>query len=126
MIKPVRHRSATTVIALVLLAACEAGRVEPGGEEQVGAQVGEMLYRDGLMAVPEVNARMREAVLAIDRDGLPADSVLGGLHDWLVAWSTEHPDRIAHARSSRPPGEPGIPRSLADAPPADRSRATVP
>lgn len=105
-----RHRAVITAIVLSLLAACERDHAEPGRAEPAGARVGEMLYRDGLMAVPEVNARMREAVLAIDRDGLPADSVLSAFRDWLVKWSAENPDRMVRARSSLPPGEPGLRR----------------
>lgn len=105
MMKRAGQRFVTLGIVLSLLAACERGGRE---EDAVGAQLGEMLYRDGLMAVPEVNVRMREAVLAIDRDGLPADSVLGAFRDWLVVWAVEHPDRMVSARNSLPPGAPGV------------------
>jgi hypothetical protein len=104
-----RQRLGTTAIVLSLLAACERGGVEPGREEPAGARVGEMLYRDGLMAVPEVNARMREAVLAIDRDGLPADSVLADLEQWLDTWAAAHPQEVAGARAAVPAGNPGQP-----------------
>lgn len=104
-----RHRAVTTAIVLSLLAACERDHAEPGRAEPAGARVGEMLYRDGLMAVPEVNARMREAVLAIDRDGLPADSVLADLEQWLDTWAAAHPEDVSGARAAVPAGNPGQP-----------------
>jgi hypothetical protein len=103
------RRLATTVIVLSLLPACQRDGVEPRWEEPVGARVGEMLYGDGLMAVPEVNARVREAVLAIDRDGLPADSVLADLEQWLDTWAAAHPQDVSGARAAVPAGNPGQP-----------------
>ena len=68
------------------------------------ARVSELLYGRNLIADPQVNAKMNEYVLAVSRDGVPADSVMPEFHRWLAGWVRAHPDRVAAARLQ--PGSP--------------------
>ena len=65
---------------------------------EASARVSELLYGRNLIADPQVNARMNEYVLAVSRDGVPADSVMPEFHRWLEAWARDHPHRVAAAR----------------------------
>jgi hypothetical protein len=101
------RRAGTTLGAAVLLclAACgPAGPPPAVSREAAAARVGERLYAENLIADPEVAARVRRAVAAIDRDGAAPDSVLPGLHGWLEGWVARHPDRAARARLMPGPG----------------------
>ena len=70
--------------------------------KEASARVSELLYDRNLIADPEVNARVNEYVLAVSRDGVPADSVMPELHQWLARWAEAHPDRVASARLAKP------------------------
>ena len=65
---------------------------------EASARVSELLYRQNLIADPQVNAEMNEYVLAVSRDGVSVDSVMPEFHRWLAAWARAHPDRVAAAR----------------------------
>jgi hypothetical protein len=70
---------------------------------EASAQVSVLLYQQGLVSDPEVNAKMNEYVLAVSRDGVPVDSVMPEFHHWLEAWARAHPDRAAAARLAPAP-----------------------
>ena len=88
--------------ACLVLSGCAAERRT--GEDELlapadaSARVSELLYGRNLIADPQVNAKMNEYVLAVSRDGIPADSVMPEFHRWLDAWVRAHPDRAAAAR----------------------------
>lgn len=93
-------RGILLLLAWVLAGAGCAGR-DAGSAlppDAAAARVGELLYTENLIADPEVNARVRESITAVDGDGVPADSVLPGLYTWLERWVEEHPDRAERAR----------------------------
>ncbi|HEX6369796.1 MAG TPA: hypothetical protein VF006_12830 [Longimicrobium sp.] len=65
---------------------------------EASARVTELLYGQNLIADPQVNAKMNEYVLAVSRDGVPADAVMPEFHRWLAGWTRARPDRVAAAR----------------------------
>jgi hypothetical protein len=98
---------------IVVLAGCrsdEAKRTAPGEavssrgaatkepDHVVSARVNDLLYSEGLITNAEVNARMNREILAVDRDGAAADSVLREFDGWLDAWAGSHPDEVGRAR----------------------------
>lgn len=90
---------------MLVLAGC-AGEAREAGRERLppseaSARVTDLLYGRNLIADPQVNAKMNEYVLAVSRDGVPADSVMPEFHRWLAAWARDHPDRVAAARLAR-------------------------
>lgn len=98
----VRPRWGVRLAACLVLTGCGAeGRT---GEDELlapadaSAAVSELLYGRNLVADPQVNAKMNEYVLAVSRDGAPADSVMPEFHRWLAGWARAHPDRVAAAR----------------------------
>ena len=97
-----RCRVGWRVLGLLVLAGCAGEGGKAGGETlppaEASARVTELLYGQNLVADPQVNAKMNEYVLAVSRDGAPADSVLPEFHRWLEAWARTHPDRVAAAR----------------------------
>ena len=88
--------------AAAVLAGCAGDGREAGGEglppTEASVRVTELLYGQNLVADPQVNAKMNEYVLAVSRDGVPADSVMPEFHRWLAAWARAHPDRVAAAQ----------------------------
>jgi hypothetical protein len=90
------------LLACLALAACGADAKREDDRllapAEASARVSELLYGRNLIADPEVNARMNEYVLAVSRDGVPADSVMPEFHRWLARWARAHPDRVAAAR----------------------------
>ncbi|HKP77469.1 MAG TPA: hypothetical protein VJT67_18200 [Longimicrobiaceae bacterium] len=91
-------------IVWLAVAGCE-GRREGAvrlAPEEASERVSELLYERNLIADPEVNAKVNQYVLAVSRDGVPADSVMPELHQWLAAWARAHPDRVASARLLQP------------------------
>lgn len=106
LVKP--HRWIPFLAACAALCGC-AGEGRGGGAEllppaEASARVSELLYGRNLIVDPQVNAKMNEYVLAVSRDGVPADSVMPEFHRWLAAWARAHPDRVASARLQ--PGSP--------------------
>lgn len=97
-----RGRGVLPVLALLAIAGCVGEGREAGGETlppaEAAARVTELLYGQNLVADSQVNAKMNEYVLAVSRDGVPADSVMPEFHRWLAAWVRAHPDRVAAAR----------------------------
>lgn len=97
-----RRHGVLRVLALLVLAGCAGEEREAGGETlppaEASARVTELLYGRNLIADPQVNAKMNEYVLAVSRDGVPADSVIPEFYRWLAAWARAHPDRAAAAR----------------------------
>ncbi len=97
-------------LVLLMLSACAGEGRGPIGEmlppAEAAARVTKLLYGQNLIADPQVNEKMNEYVLAVSRDGVPADSVMPEFHRWLVAWVRAHPDRAAAARlePGPPPG----------------------
>jgi hypothetical protein len=88
-------------VGILVLAACGQGgegdgRVLPPAE--ASARVSELLYGLNLISDRQVNAKMNEYVLALSRDGIPADSVMPEFHRWLEDWARAHPERVASAR----------------------------
>lgn len=69
----------------------------PNVEHTPAEWVGYLLYEENLIADPEVAARVRASIIAVDRDGFPADSVLPQLHTWLERWARDNPDRVQRA-----------------------------
>lgn len=86
-------------VLLVLLAGCTGERPTSTTDAPDGgaARVGQRLYEENLIADPAVNARIGEAVVAVDRDGAHPDSVLSEVHGWLERWVAANPDRAARA-----------------------------
>jgi hypothetical protein len=66
--------------------------------EQAVIGVRKLLYEQNLIRDPEVNRKMKEAVLRITRDGAPSDSVMPDLYRWLEDWTATHPAEIEAAR----------------------------
>lgn len=66
--------------------------------EQALIGVRELLYERNLIRDPEVNQKMKEAVLRIAEDGSPSDSVMPDLHRWLEDWAATHPAQVEAAR----------------------------
>jgi hypothetical protein len=99
-------RGVLLLLAWALGAGC-AGRDAASAlpADAAAARVGELLYSENLIADPEVNARVRESISAVDGEGVPADSVLPELYTWLERWVENHPDRAERARlmPSQPP-----------------------
>lgn len=95
------RRVVRAAVCLVLCGCSGEGR---GGQAELlppadaSARVSELLYGQNLIADPQVNAKMNEYVLAVSRDGVPADSVMTEFHRWLVKWARTYPDRVAAAR----------------------------
>ena len=85
-------------LACVLVAACGRGDTDTVDARAAAARVGQLLYAENLISDPEVNAKVRRYIAAVDRDAVPPDSVLPELHAWLVDWADRHPDRAARAR----------------------------
>lgn len=75
-------------------------RIDPAA---ASARVSVLLYQQGLVSDPEVNAKMNEYVLAVSRDGVSVDSVMPEFRHWLEAWAQAHPDRVATARLAPAP-----------------------
>lgn len=94
---------------LLALGGCGGEGVPEGPERlsaaEASARVSELLYERNLVSDPEVNAKMNEYVLAVSRDGVPADSVMPRFHRWLEGWARAHPNRVAAARLA--PASPG-------------------
>lgn len=95
------------VLGAPMISACageasgrDGGRLPPA---EASARVSEMLYGQNLISQPQVNARMNEYVLAVSRDGVPADSVMPEFHRWLVEWVRVNPNLVDAARL-----EPGL------------------
>lgn len=97
-----RCRAGLRVLGVLVLAGCAREGRKTGEEAlppaEASARVTELLYGQNLVADPQVNAKMNEYVLAVSRDGVPADSVMPEFHRWLAAWARAHPDRVAAAR----------------------------
>lgn len=95
------------VLGAVMASACAGEASGRDGEMlppvEASARVSEMLYGQNLISDPQVNAKMNEYVLAVSRDGLPADSVMPEFHHWLVEWVRVHPNLVQAARL-----EPGL------------------
>lgn len=66
--------------------------------EQASVGVRDLLYERNLIRDPEVNRKMKEAVLRIAQDGAPSDSVMPDLHRWLEDWAATHPAQVEAAR----------------------------
>lgn len=90
------------VLAFLAIVGCAGEGRKAGGEmlppAEASARVTELLYGQNLIADPQVNAKMNGYVLAVSRDGVPADSVMPEFHRWLAAWARTHPERVAAAR----------------------------
>jgi hypothetical protein len=106
-------RAACRAVSLAALALAACGRGAPSlhridrsqNARAASAEVSRLLYERNLIADPEVHARMNAAVLAVSRDGVPAESVMVDFHEWLEKWTREHPDRVEAARvAARPFG----------------------
>jgi hypothetical protein len=93
--KPFRRWS--EVLLVLVLAGCGPADDRAAAEE-ASARLSELLYSQNLVGDPEVNAKMNEHVLAVSRDGAPADSVMADFHRWLARWVRANPDRAAAAR----------------------------
>jgi hypothetical protein len=95
------------VLGALMISACAGEASGRGGEmlppAEASVRVSEMLYGQNLISDPQVNAKMNEYVLAVSRDGVPADSVMPEFHRWLVEWVRVHPDLVDAARL-----EPGL------------------
>lgn len=96
------RRMGVGLAAWVVLAGCAGERGGADGgllpPAEASERVSEMLYGQNLVADPQVNAKMNEYVLAVSRDGIPADSVMPAFQRWLTTWAHAHPDRAAAAR----------------------------
>jgi hypothetical protein len=66
--------------------------------EQASIGVRKLLYERNLIDDPEVNRKMKEAVLRIAHDGAPSDSVMPDLYRWLEDWAATHPAQVDAAR----------------------------
>lgn len=87
------------MLAVVLVAAAGCSQEnEQHPRAAAEARVGRRLYAENLLADPEVGARVRAAVHAIEREEVPADSALTALDAWLGEWVARHPERAARAR----------------------------
>lgn len=90
------------MLACVAMGGC-AGEDRRSGAEmltpaEAAARVTGLLYGRNLVADSQINAKMNEYVLAVSRDGVPADSIMPEFHRWLAAWARTHADRAAAAR----------------------------
>lgn len=96
------YRRILSVLGALMISACAGeasgrdGEMLPPGE--ASARVSEMLYGQNLISDSQVNAKMNEYVLAVSRDGVPADSVMPEFHRWLVEWVRVHPNLVEAAR----------------------------
>jgi len=96
------RRVAGAVLAFLALSGC-AGDGGARDEQtlspaEASVRVSELLYQQNLITYRQVNEKMNEYVLAVSRDGVPADSVMPGFHRWLEAWTRTHPHSVAAAR----------------------------
>lgn len=95
---------------LILSLGCGRSRSDADVPPSLAAnQVGDMLYKGGLVADSQVNARVAEYMKLHPRTQAGRDSALLELHRWMTEWAASHPDRVAAARKSgavyqRPPG----------------------
>jgi hypothetical protein len=99
------RRSLVVVMGLLAQSACARPdmareRLTPA---EASARVSELLYGQNLISDPQVNQKMNEYVLAVSRDGIPADSVLSAFHLWLTEWARANPGRVAQLRIATEP-----------------------
>lgn len=85
-------------LLMIVAAGCSGPTTTPVSREDATARVGHLLYSENIIADPEVSARVRESIAAVDRDGVPADSILPQLHAWIERWVRNNPDRVQRAR----------------------------
>lgn len=102
-----RERIMMRRVTLLVLLACSPGCDSQPQSHQRPAptRVGELLYKDNLIADPEVSAKMGEFVVRIDSAGALPESVLPELQAWLETWIAAHPERAARARMMPKPSD---------------------
>ena len=92
------------LVALLALAACSAPADTPEGTRDAAvehAAVRSLLYEQGLIEDPEVQARMSDFVLRMRRDRLAPERGFGEFRVWLEAWVRDNPERARAARTRR-------------------------
>lgn len=92
------------LIVLLALAACNAPDEAPEGTRDAAvehAAVRSLLYEQGLIEDPEVQARMSDFVLRMRRDSLAPEQGYTEFRQWLEAWVRENPERARAARTRR-------------------------
>lgn len=108
------------LLASLALAACSPPAAPPEDTRDAAgehAEVRTLLYEQGLIEDPEVQARMSAFVLRMRRDGLAPERGYREFRQWLEAWVRANPDRARAARARRGPARdgPGVTRARSSA-----------
>jgi hypothetical protein len=72
-----------------------------GDEVAEHARVRAMLYDQGLIEDAEVQAKMSEYVVRMERDSVPRERAYREFGDWLEAWARSNTERARTARARR-------------------------